>query len=391
MPQQPVVHRPQSREDALTVLVADLAGDPQLVDDVVHAARCESPGIARMPWPESRRHVAALLAAGFAAFSGDGEPDFGPAARFGAERAALGVPVAALLSGLHAGRSRILEVAIERGRAAGIATDVMLQALLRLDRYGTRLERHVVGGYRAAERELGRDHRDARIGLLRRLLLGEDDGTAADPGRFGLRAGGTYHCLVSDAADPARVRRLEQAVARCGGVAAPVAGLLAGLTPRLPSPPAATAALVVTTPAVPLEGAPAAYALGVTALHAAAGEALTGVHDVVDLAGETALAAQPMLAGFLSRSLLGALDPGDEFHHDLASTALAYLDAGQRLDRTAEALHLHPNTVRYRLRRLQELTGLGERLTVLDTVRWWWALRSWPAPSAGEHRRQFMS
>ncbi|MEV4641802.1 helix-turn-helix domain-containing protein [Actinoplanes sp. NPDC049548] len=380
------MHRPQSREDALTALVADLAADVQLVDDVVRAARCESPGIARMPWSESRRHVTALLAAGFAAFTGDGEPDFGAAARFGAERAALGVPVAALLSGLHAGRSRILEIAIERGRSCGIATEVMLQALLELDRYGTRLERHVVTGYRAAERELGRDYRDARIGLLRRLLLGEDDGTAPDPGRFGLRAGGSYHCLVSDAADPARVRRLEQGFARCGGVMAPVAGLLAGLTPRLPSAPPDPAALVVTCPPVPLEQAPAAYALCLTALAAAAGDALTGMHDVVDVAGETALAAQPMLAGFLSRSLLGALNPGDEFHHDLVSTALAYLDEGQRLDRTAEALHLHPNTVRYRLRRLQELTGLGERLTVLDTVRWWWALRSWPAPPAAGHR-----
>jgi len=100
----------------------------------------------------------------------------------------------------------------------------------------------------------------------------------------------------------------------------------------------------------------------------------------------------PVQAGDLHRhraseSLLGALDPGDEFHHELVSTALAYLDHGQSLDRTAEALHLHPNTVRYRLRRLQELTGLGERLTVLETVRWWWALRSWPAPAGFVHRR----
>jgi hypothetical protein len=40
--------------------------------------------------------------------------------------------------------------------------------------------------------------------------------------------------------------------------------------------------------------------------------------------------------------------------------------------------------VRYRLRRLHEITGMppigaepGERLTVLETVRLWWALRTW--------------
>jgi hypothetical protein len=95
-----------------------------------------------------------------------------------------------------------------------------------------------------------------------------------------------------------------------------------------------------------------------------------------------------MLAGFLSSGLLGALDPADDFHRGLVATALAYLDHGQRLDLTAGALHLHPNTVRYRLRRLQDLTGFGtpaEGLPVLETIRWWWALRAWsqrPAETA---------
>jgi DNA-binding PucR family transcriptional regulator len=141
---------------------------------------------------------------------------------------------------------------------------------------------------------------------------------------------------------------------------------------------------------VPLERAADAYRLAVTALGAArSGPA--GLRSVVDLAGETAIAAQPMLAGFLADSLLGVLHPADEFHHELAATALSYLDHGQRLDRTAQALHLHPNTVRYRLRRLQELTGFGAgdgELTVRETVRWWWALWTWTgATSAGPLRR----
>jgi DNA-binding PucR family transcriptional regulator len=138
--------------------------------------------------------------------------------------------------------------------------------------------------------------------------------------------------------------------------------------------------LIVTTPPVPLDRAPAAYRLAVTALHAPRTGAAAGMRSVVDLAGETALAGQPMLAGFLSDSLLRALDRADDFHRDLVATARAYLDHGQRLDRTAAALHLHPNTVRYRLRRLQELTGFGAsgaQLTVLETMRWWWALSAW--------------
>ncbi|MEV4701983.1 helix-turn-helix domain-containing protein [Actinoplanes sp. NPDC049316] len=375
------MHDPQPHEDALSGLLADLARDERLADDVTRAARVGDPEIARLPWEESRRHVDALLRAGFAAFARDGEPDFTQADRFGAERAALGVPVAALLTGVHAGRSRVLEVAVSRGRAAGIPYDVMLHALLRLDRYGVQLERRVVDAYRAAERDLGRDHREARIAVLRALLLGEqDDATVPDPARFGLRPGERYHCVVSDVADPAAARRLEQAFARCGGVLAPVAGRLSGLTPRLP---AGSPALTVSTPAVPVDQAPAAYALCLTTLRSVRDRGLTGLHSVVDLATETALAAQPLLAGFLGAALLGALEPRDDFHRDLAATALTYLDHGQRLDRTADALHLHPNTVRYRLRRLQELTGLPDHPTVPETVRWWWALRSWLAERPG--------
>lgn len=377
---------------SVAALVQDLSQDDQLVDDVVASARAQFPEVARLPWAESRRHVAALLAAGFTAFArayaeGDlsDDLDFSEAQRFGAERAALGVPVAGLMAGVHGGRSRLLEIAINRGRESGIPYDELLQALLKLDRYGTELERHVIDGYRQAERALNRDDRTARIRVLRRLLLDDDGGATLapdeDPARFGLHADAGYHLVITDAADPTRVRALEQAFARCGGVLAPVSGRLSGLTPRLPAGRALDpSVLVVTTPPVPLDRAQAAYKLCRTALHAARARESTGLCDVLDLAGETALAAQPLLASFLSEGLLSALQPGDDFHRELVATALAYLDHGQRLDRTASALHLHPNTVRYRLRRLQDLTGFvttGDDLPVLETVRWWWALHAW--------------
>ncbi|MEV6349030.1 helix-turn-helix domain-containing protein [Actinoplanes sp. NPDC051851] len=368
--------------ELLATLVHDLATDRRLVDDVVASARAQSPDAARLPPAESRRHVAALITAGCTAFLNTGEPDdgdFGDAERFGAEGAALGVPVGALLSGLHGGRSRILEIAIARGREAGLPDDVLLQGLLRLDRYGTALERHVLEGYRAAERQLDIDRRAIRIRLLRHLLLGAD-GADEDLARFGLTAEGRYHCVVSDVTDPVRARELEQAFARCGGVLAPVSGRLSGVAPRLPSFTAAPFERIVSTPAVPLKNVAEAHRLALAALHAARVRGVTGPRRVTDLAAETALAGQPLLAEFLRDELLGALDPGDDFHRDLVGTALAYLDRGQRLDRTAGSLHLHPNTVRYRMRRLRELTGFGdgeEQLTVMETMRWWWALWAW--------------
>jgi hypothetical protein len=254
---------------------------------------------------------------------------------------------------------------------------VLLEVLLDLERYTAALERHVIDGYHAAERELARSRRESRTRLLRRLLLGEPPAVAPpDLARWGLSPDGRYHCVVSDLTDPA-------GLAAYRGVFGLVDSGLAGLAPRLPAGDD-PGGLVVVAPACPLPEIPAVYELCVAALRIGSRSALRGTYRVVDLAAESALAAQPLLADLLTAELLGALRPADEFHRELASTALSYLDHGQRLDHTAAALHVHPNTVRYRLRRLREITGMpapaaepGERLTVLATVRLWWALRTW--------------
>ncbi|WP_405109244.1 helix-turn-helix domain-containing protein [Micromonospora sp. NBC_01405] len=377
------------RTGPLGALLRELAADRQVVDEMVEAARVHSPEVARLPPAENRRHVAALLAAGLASFQRLAEPserDFAEARRLGADRAGQGVSVAGLLRGVQAGRQKVVEIALYRGRAAGISDTALLEAMLELGRYASALERALVDGHHTAELELVRTRRDARNRLLRRLLLDEAaDGRPDELAGFGLRPDGRYHCVVTDLTDPARIPAVRRQFGGGGGVFGTVDDRLAGLSPRLPSADLADAAvLVVAAPARPLAEAPTLHRLCVAALRVAARAGLRGLHGVVDLAGETALAAQPELAGLVSGELLGALDPADDFHRQLASTALAYLDHGQRLDLTAAALHLHPNTVRYRLRRLQELAGLpptlaepGGRWPVPQTVRWWWALRTW--------------
>jgi DNA-binding PucR family transcriptional regulator len=41
----------------------------------------------------------------------------------------------------------------------------------------------------------------------------------------------------------------------------------------------------------------------------------------------------------------------------LLETVATYLDSGRSLEETARVLFIHPNTVRYRLRRVAEITG----------------------------------
>jgi DNA-binding PucR family transcriptional regulator len=59
-----------------------------------------------------------------------------------------------------------------------------------------------------------------------------------------------------------------------------------------------------------------------------------------------------------ARSVLGpVLDYDAEHHTDLVATLGAYLDEGASLTRTAARLFVHPKTVRYRMRRVEELTS----------------------------------
>ncbi|WP_223517389.1 PucR family transcriptional regulator [Nocardia sputi] len=102
------------------------------------------------------------------------------------------------------------------------------------------------------------------------------------------------------------------------------------------------------------------------AAHASAVEALAGMEAVVGWRG----APRPVHAAELlpERALLGdraAIDALNEYlvlplaaaGSSLADTLDAYLDCGGAVETCARQLYVHPNTVRYRLKRIAEITG----------------------------------
>jgi len=94
-------------------------------------------------------------------------------------------------------------------------------------------------------------------------------------------------------------------------------------------------------------------------------------------------AAAPDAAGELARTVLGpVLDLPAQDRSSLLGTLQAWFDAGGSAVEAGKRIYCHPNTVRYRLRRLQEHTGrslddpraVAELLAALDALR----LTSWP-------------
>ncbi|MEV6172453.1 helix-turn-helix domain-containing protein [Streptomyces sp. NPDC051954] len=376
----------QEREPVGEVLRA-LAVDTDVCGELVRAARLHSPEVARLTEAETRSHVTAIIRAAGAWF-GTFDPaarggfdhvedqDFAAALLLGADRAGQGVPMTAVLRGVQAALTRAVEITVDRCRTAGVPDRALLALVLRLKEYGDAVERQVINGYRAAERGAPHGVGELRTRLLRRLLTGEVAPSAEELARVGLRPDARRHLVVSDASTrPVRLR----------GVFGPVEGRLAGLCPRRPTgEEVGDAALVVVSPAVPLEELRRAYRLCVRALEIGGRQGRLGLYDVTDFAAEIALSDQPLLGSYLSDRLLGALDPSDAFHRQLALTALTFLDNGRRLDQTAAMLFTHPNTVRYRLGRLQKITGESltdlppeSRSNPLSAVHWWWALTTW--------------
>jgi hypothetical protein len=103
---------------------------------------------------------------------------------------------------------------------------------------------------------------------------------------------------------------------------------------------------------------------------------LTGSHDLL-----LALQDQDVLDAF-RESLLSPLERHDARHSaDLVLTLRTFLEQGGKWQQTAEALHIHVNTLRNRLERVEELTE--RRLdSTPDRVDLWLALK---ASSAGAH------
>jgi DNA-binding PucR family transcriptional regulator len=74
---------------------------------------------------------------------------------------------------------------------------------------------------------------------------------------------------------------------------------------------------------------------------------------------EMLLAAAPAEGAALARAALAPLEAaGADRGGALVETLSAFLEQDLDRRRTAQALHVHPNTVDYRLRRVRELTGL---------------------------------
>lgn len=305
--------------------------------------------------------------------AGVDRPPSGATRVTGAIRAESGVPYDAVLQAYRVGGRFIWELLVRR--AAPGTREVLLRAAADIWAVTDRMSVQVTESYRAALSDQVRRDGQRRTALVSAVLGGEAD--EADElwrtaGVLGMRRSGEFVVISAECLDPGAegLPGIEQVLRRHNVASAwrlehDRQDGLVQLRPEFSQERLSELLATITVGRVgvsamfeALHGAPEALREARIASNAAA----PGTRDLVrfDEHPLPVLAATaPGQAEALARAVLGAvLDLPDEDRDLLVATARTWLAVGGSTSTAARELHLHRNTVRYRLKRIEQLTGL---------------------------------
>jgi hypothetical protein len=357
-------------------LVADIEGETDvLVPRIGDRIRDEIPDFRRLPADALAQAIRGNVARALTALRDlrpPTEAELEQAAAIGRERAEQGLTVDAVL---HAYRitvtavwSRFGELARERG--ADVTSVLAFSETLWV--WADAVMDIVGAAHREVELEQAREEQQRRDAFLLALLTGTPDAAELrrDSATFGLDADRLF--------TPFRARGpgalSHQAMVALTGEDGLVMTLdrdLAGIATR---PPAALPGIVTGIgPAVRLEALPAAFAMASRALQTAVAFGQEGAFTLADLSIRPAIVADEVLGDAFAARYLEPLAGLGRLGAELEETLRTWFDQGMRVDETARALHVHPNTLRHRLRRFEETTGTTLR-DPRHLVELWWAL-----------------
>ena len=296
------------------------------------------------------------------------------AAAVGRERADQGLTVDAVL---HAYRisvgavwSRFGDLARERG--ADVTSVLAFSETLWL--WADAVMDVVATAHREVELEHAREEQQRRDAFVLAVLLGTLD--AADL----RREGATFGFDPDREYIPFRARgmgegtlahRVALVLGGEDGLVTAIDRDVAGLAAKPPAPPDRVVCGI--GPPARLESLPAAFGMASRALQTALAFGQEGAFSLADLSIRPAILADEALGDAFASRHLEPLAGLGRLGAELEDTLRTWFDQEMRIEDTARALHIHPNTLRHRLRRFEQATGATLR-DPRDLVELWWAL-----------------
>lgn len=291
------------------------------------------------------------------------------------DRARQGIPLDLVLDAYRTGAHQVWETVVTEGHRRTASPQVLLQAVQAVWAWTDTVTSHVAGAHRRAELELARHHQQHRTDFLRGLVTGSLDAHSLRAQAFshGLDPAREYRAFRARGAARIPLYVIERALLAGG---AHLVGIFDGDLAGVAAARLAVDHGGVTVgmgPPSPLSVLPASFAEATRVLRCAADFAVRGVVDQESLGLRVAVSAEGAVGDLLVERLLAPLRRLRHGGSDVEDAVRAYLAEGLRIEPAARRLYIHPNTLRYRLRKFQEATGAD----VADTetvVQLWWAL-----------------
>ena len=366
-------------------VAAELARDTQgIVDRISAAIREEIPSCRAVVYSVLRDVVDAQLVRGLESSVRSGAPnprDLEEAAVIARQAIDLGVPIEDQLQALRVGVRLYWAECVQAAATQNLDPATMICAAEPIWRWADAIGLAFVRGHREASLaeavHVERERSAFLLGLLQGSLTGPELLSAAEV--HGLALDVEYLPFRARAFGPTgRPFRCERAMRRAFGPAegvmlCPVEDELVGVVPHRPAIDDSSVVVGLGRP-TRLERIAPSYRDAARALEVASRFDLRGAFDLADLSLRAAVVTDTALGETLVARYLEPFRDGSGTGEELERTLRAYLEAGLRCGAAARALDVHVNTLRNRLRRIEELIG-EELREPAQLAELWWALQ----------------
>lgn len=300
----------------------------------------------------------------------------------GTSQSLLGVPVAEMLHAWHTGVDVFIEVVSDRAGQFGVSPEGILKFLRTLIHASNIGMTFGARAHRRTDLALDRGATDRRTSFIRAVLLGTDDGNQLRlrAEEYGLDTETRY---VAIRAEPGRDQLWQDLESSLGlaqaehagtGMSALMDGELVGFmasTVQVASPGRAG---VGTWDVV--DNLARSFQRASRVLRALRRLEIDGTHDLASVGLRAAVLEDADMGEALhERYLAKLLD--SEFGSEVIATVRVYVLSGEHVDTAARRLHVHPNTVRYRIGKFEEIADVSMRDPEV-AFRLWWAIE-WAA------------
>jgi len=294
----------------------------------------------------------------------------------GEARARQGIPIADVLLAWRIGVQVVIDRATELRPRLNISEAEMLRFVRALLAASDRAMAIIASAHRTADLELATREHERRSAVVRELLLGTIAPVVAraHAESCGIDASREYVAVRAVDVPDERSQRERQlgfqgALAPRLGLAAMIDDDLAGFLSRAPAGEIPFA--VAVGPPRPIERLTESFELASRTLATMRAFDMVGVSDFEALGVLPAIVADRAVGDALVRRYL---EPLAGSQAEIAASLRVLFEADMHVERAAEQLFVHPNTLRYRIGRFEEITGTNLR-NPRSAFEVWWALQ----------------